>query len=62
MKFRYLLIMLFDEVVVGTNDEAIVQEWKDEFENDTATIIDLAAMQFQDIDTTEWTPVEEHKQ
>lgn len=62
MKYRYLLVMLFEDVVVGTNDEAVVQEWKDEFGDDAATIIDLATMQFQDIGTEEWKQVEEHKQ
>lgn len=61
MKFRYLLVMLFEDVVVGTNDEAVVQEWKDEFGDDAATIIDLATMQFQDVGTEEWKQVEECK-
>lgn len=62
MKYRYLLVMLFEDVVVGTNDEAIVQEWNEEFGDDAATIIDLATMQFQDVGTEEWKQVEEHKQ
>lgn len=62
MKFRYLLVKLFEDVVVGTNDEAIVQEWNEEFGDDAATVIDLATMQFQDVGTEEWKQVEEHKQ
>lgn len=62
MKYRYLLVKLFEDVVVGTNDEAIVQEWEDEFGDDAATVIDLATMQFQDVGTEEWKQVEEHKQ
>lgn len=62
MKYRYLLVKLFEDVVVGTNDEAIVQEWNEEFGDDAATVIDLATMQFQDVGTEEWKQVEEHKQ
>lgn len=61
MKFRYLLIPVFDNDCVGTNDEAVFEEWKREFEDDAVVIIDLAAMKFQDIGKTEWVDVQECK-
>lgn len=62
MKYRYLLIPVFDNDCVGTNDEKVFEEWKREFEDDAVVIIDLAAMKFLDSGMTEWKQVEEHKQ
>ena len=61
MKFRYLLIPVFDNDCVGTNDEAVFEEWKREFEDDAVVIIDLAAMKFLDSGMTEWVSIEECK-
>lgn len=61
MKFRYLLIPVFDNGCVGTNDEAVFEEWKREFEDDAVVIIDLAAMKFLDSGMTEWVSIEECK-
>lgn len=46
MKFRYICVPASSNLVLGTNNEEVFQEWQREFEEDDVIVIDLAAMKF----------------
>lgn len=55
MKYRYLFAPAFEDTVLGTNDEEVMQGWINDFESEPGVILDAATHQFMDsLKPNEW--------